>query len=167
MNGDEANGPPWDLSNAPSASDKVNLRLAKKDDSTSRAACAWHPTLGWLGSPSATCGGWAVSETNSFQVGGVKPTATKLSRLRLMACTLGASSYAFTACIMVSTMSGWRAHTIFMVSAQLAQCAASRNLSALRKPNPPVTSGKLVAAFTLAATASGLILNRLQKHCQI
>ena len=71
-----------DLSNAPSASDKVNLRLAKKDDSTSRAACACHPTLGWLGSPSATCGGWAVSETNSSQVGGVKPTTTNLSRLR-------------------------------------------------------------------------------------
>ena len=43
-----------------------------------------------------------------------------------------------------------------------AQCAASRNLSALRKSNPPATSGKLVAAFALAATASGLILNRLQ-----
>ena len=44
-NGDGANGPPWDLSNAPSASEKVNLKLAKKDDSTSRVACDCNPVI--------------------------------------------------------------------------------------------------------------------------
>ena len=33
-NGAEANGPPWDLRSAPSALDKVGLKLARKDDST-------------------------------------------------------------------------------------------------------------------------------------
>ena len=69
-----------------------------------------------------------------------------------------------TTCMIVSTMSGWRAHTIFTESAQLAQCAAFPQPERTSQPSPPATSGKLVAAFALAA--SGLILNRLHKHCQ-
>ena len=158
MNGDEASGPPWD------ASDKVNLKLAKKDDHTSRAAFACHPTLGWLvhhlqrveggqsQRPTLVGGG----ETNGHQPFTTSVDILHAGRIVVRVHRLhdGLSDVTI-------------AHTIFMVSAQIAQCAASRNLNALRNPNPPATSGKLVAAFALAATASGLILNRLQKHCKI
>ena len=45
---------------------------------------------------------------------------------------------------MSSATIGWRSWTIFNVSAQLPQCAASRNLEALLNPKPPMTNGSEV-----------------------
>ena len=64
-----------------------------------------------------------------------------------------------------SATTGWRLKIMGMQSAQLAQCAGTRDQPALRRPNPPNTKAKDAVSLTEAAWL-GSICNRLQTHQQ-
>ena len=50
-------------------------------------------------------------------------------------------------------------------SPQLAQCAASRDRNALRKPRPPMLSGRLAVSFADVVTMSPFTCNMAHRHC--
>ena len=104
---------------------------------------------------------------NDSHVGTSWPTANKFSTLWLMASIAGASLRTAIARRMSSAAIGWRSWTIFNVSAQLPQCAASRNLEALLNPKPPMTNGSEVDALACASGASGFTPRRVLKQRQI
>ena len=97
----------------------------------------------------------------------VWPTANKFSTLWLMASIAGASLRTAIARRMTPATIGWRSWTIFNVSAQFPQCAASRNLEALLNPKPPMTNVSEVDALACASGASGFTPRRVLKQRQI
>ena len=60
-----------------------------------------------------------------------------------------------------------RSVIIFMLSAQLAQCAACLKLTALRRPNPPAARGRDTVSREDQCTVVESTPTREQKHSQI
>ena len=165
MNGAEERGPPCDRNKAFCGSVRVLNNRAKLLASTLRAALDCQPALGWFGSSSSSRDAETSPVAKSSQLGHTKPSASTLRWLIPMACTLGASCSVWMARMMVPAISGCRSAIIWMASAQLAQCAACLNLTALLRPSPPMAKGRL--ALAEQAMAPGSTPTNAQKHLQI
>ena len=137
--------------------------------STTRADRDCHPFLGWFGStsPSWSSTSSAAPEARSSQEGGTKTSVPDTGVTGEDAWMLSASLPFVIARKMIRATSGWRSVIIFMLSAQLAQCAACFKLTALRRPNPPAARGRDAVSREDPCIAVESTPTREQKHSQI